>query len=104
MPDTEGLVMTKILVVDNHGQFTHLEVRLLNEIGIETGVIDNSTLPENIDADGIVLSGGPDINHSGECRRYLSLDIPILGICLGMQLAEKWEKENSEGMQMLKLR
>jgi GMP synthase (glutamine-hydrolysing) len=86
VPDTEGLVMTKILVVDNHGQFTHLEVRLLNEIGIETGVIDNSTLPENIDADGIVLSGGPDINHSGECRRYLSLDIPILGICLGMQL------------------
>ena len=77
--------MTKIDVVDNHGQFTHLERRALRDIGVETELIDNETPPEEIDADGIVLSGGPDIDRVGRCAEYLELDVPVLGICLGMQ-------------------
>ena len=78
--------MTTIDVIDNHGQFTHLEQRALRDIGVDVEIIDNDTPPEDIDADGLVLSGGPDMDRIGNCPDYLDLDIPILGICLGMQL------------------
>ena len=78
--------MTRIVVVDNHGQFTHLEHRALRDLGVDTDLIDNDTPPEEIDADGIVLSGGPDMDRIGHSPAYLDLDIPVLGICLGMQL------------------
>jgi len=78
--------MTKIDVVDNHGQFTHLEQRALRDMGVDVELIDNETNPEEIDADGLVLSGGPDIDDIGRCADYLDLDVPVLGICLGMQI------------------
>ncbi|MDL5361674.1 GMP synthase subunit A [Halalkalicoccus sp. NIPERK01] len=76
----------RIDVVDNHGQFTHLEGRALRDMGIDTETIDNETPPGEIDADGLVLSGGPDIDRAGRCDEYLDLGIPVLGICLGMQV------------------
>jgi GMP synthase (glutamine-hydrolysing) len=78
--------MTRIAVVDNHGQFTHLEQRALRDMGVDVDMIDNDTPPEEIDADGIVLSGGPDIDRIGNCPDYLDLDVPVFGICLGMQI------------------
>jgi GMP synthase (glutamine-hydrolysing) len=78
--------MTRIHVVDNHGQFTHLEHRALRDMGVDVETIDNDTPPEDIDADGLVLSGGPDIDRIGNCPDYLELDIPVFGICLGMQI------------------
>ncbi|ELY78298.1 GMP synthase subunit A [Natrinema pallidum] len=78
--------MTKIVVVDNHGQFTHLERRALRDLGVDTELIDNETPPKDVDADGVVLSGGPDMDRIGESPAYLEADVPVLGICLGMQL------------------
>jgi GMP synthase (glutamine-hydrolysing) len=78
--------MTRIVVIDNHGQFTHLEQRALRDLGIDTDIVDNTTPPGEIDADGLVLSGGPDIEDIGNCADYLELDVPVLGICLGMQI------------------
>ncbi|SEW00850.1 GMP synthase subunit A [Natrinema salifodinae] len=78
--------MTKIVVVDNHGQFTHLERRALRDLGVDTELIDNETPPAEIDADGVVLSGGPDMDRTGKSAEYLDADMPVLGICLGMQL------------------
>ena len=78
--------MTRIDVVDNHGQFTHLERRALRDLGVESDLIDNETPPEEIEADGLVISGGPDIDRTGRSADYLDLDVPVLGICLGMQL------------------
>ena len=78
--------MTQVDVVDNHGQFTHLEHRALRELGVDTAIIDNETPPAEITADGLVLSGGPDIDRTGRSEEYLELDIPVFGICLGMQL------------------
>ncbi|USZ69196.1 GMP synthase subunit A [Halorussus salilacus] len=90
--------MTRIVVVDNHGQFTHLEHRTLRDMGVDTEILDNDTPPEDIDADGLVLSGGPDIDDIGNCADYLDLDVPVLGICLGMQaIAHLLDGEVGEG-------
>jgi len=78
--------MTRVLVVDNHGQFTHLERRTLRDLGVDVELVDNDTPPEELDADGLVLSGGPDMDRTGRCADYLDLDVPVLGVCLGMQL------------------
>ena len=78
--------MTRIVVIDNHGQFTHLEHRALRDLGGETELIDNDVDPSEIEADGIVLSGGPDMDRIGRSPEYLQQDVPVLGICLGMQL------------------
>ncbi|WP_049995954.1 GMP synthase subunit A [Halococcus sediminicola] len=78
--------MTEIVVVDNGGQFTHLEGRALDDIGVETRTVENTMPPEDIDADGVVLSGGPAIDERGCSGEYLDMDIPVLGICLGMQI------------------
>ena len=78
--------MTRIVVVDNHGQFTHLEGRALRDLGIEMEIVDNETPPSEVEADGFVLSGGPDMDRAGRSAEYLETGKPVLGICLGMQL------------------
>jgi GMP synthase (glutamine-hydrolysing) len=78
--------MTRIAVVDNHGQFTHLEQRALRDMGVDVELVDNETPPADVEADGYVLSGGPDMDRIGHSPDYLDADEPVLGICLGMQL------------------
>ncbi|WP_414652096.1 glutamine amidotransferase-related protein, partial [Haloplanus sp.] len=65
--------MTRIVVVDNHGQFTHLERRALRDAGVDTEIVDNTTRPEALDVDGLVLSGGPDMDRTGRCDEYLEM-------------------------------
>jgi GMP synthase (glutamine-hydrolysing) len=78
--------MTRIVVLDLHGQFTHLERRALRDMGVDTEIVDADTPPDEVEADGIVLSGGPDIDRIGRAREYLDADVPVFGICLGMQV------------------
>lgn len=83
----------KIYVVDNGGQWTHLEMRLLKYLKVETKIIPNTTPFEEIaDLDGLVLSGGApggacDAASMGRNEEYIDrATYPILGICAGMQL------------------
>jgi len=83
----------KIWVVDNGGQWTHREWRVLRYLKQETQIVDNKTPVEELEAaglDGLLLSGGaPRVGVDGRlgaCGDYLDgLEVPILGICAGHQ-------------------
>lgn len=76
----------RVLVINNYGQFNHLIRRSIRD-KVETDLISNQTPPEDIQSDGLILGGGPTLDRAGRCADYLrELDIPILGICLGMQV------------------
>lgn len=83
----------KVWVVDNGGQWTHREWRVLRYLKQETEIVQNDVpVGELADAglDGLLLSGGaPRVGVDGElgrCGEYLDrLDLPILGICAGHQ-------------------
>ena len=49
----------KVLVVDNGGQWTHREWRVLKYLKVDTRIIPNTTPFEELaDVDALVLSGG----------------------------------------------
>lgn len=81
-------IMLPILVVNNFGQFNHLILRMLRDLGIEARMIPNTVPPDEVAGScrGIVLGGGPDIRRSGCAPQYLHLGHPVLGICLGLHI------------------
>jgi GMP synthase (glutamine-hydrolysing) len=80
--------MLPIAVVNNYGQFNHLISRALRDLDIESVLIPNTTPPEDIAAGyrGIILGGGPSISRAGRSAEYLDLQLPVLGICLGLHI------------------
>lgn len=81
----------RILVVDNGGQWTHREWRVLRDLNVDCEIVPNSTPLDKIQAHGLVLSGGAprvglDKEKMGKCGEYIDeAGIPILGICAGHQ-------------------
>ncbi len=81
----------RIFVVDNGGQWTHREWRVLRDLGVETKIIPNTTPVEKLNVDGLVLSGGAariawESVKLGRMGEYLDrANFPILGICVGHQ-------------------
>lgn len=91
MKFTVDIHSMKISVIDNGGQWTHREWRVLRDLGVDVSILPNTTPCEDINADGLVLSGGtPRVALSSEKMgrngEYLEkADFPILGICAGHQ-------------------
>src|SRR5512137_1261085 len=80
----------RILVVDNGGQWTHREWRVLRDLNVECDIVPNTTPLSDIKADGLVLSGGAprvgvDAQKMGKCGEYIDSGLPVLGICAGHQ-------------------
>jgi GMP synthase (glutamine-hydrolysing) len=81
----------RILVVDNGGQWTHREWRVLRDLNVDVEIVPNKTPLAEIEADGLVLSGGAprvgvDAEKMGMCGEYIDkAAVPILGICAGHQ-------------------
>ncbi len=81
----------KVIVVDNGGQWTHREWRVLKYLGVETKIVPNTTPFSELEVDGLVLSGGAprvglEEEKMGNNGEYLDkADFPILGICAGHQ-------------------
>lgn len=93
-PGVLPAALMRIWVVDNGGQWTHREWRVLRYLKQDTKMVPNTTTLEEIQAaelDGLLLSGGApragvDDGQLGNCGAFLdNLDIPILGICAGHQ-------------------
>ena len=77
-------------VIDNGGQWTHREWRMLRYLGVDTKIFPNDTPLSGLrEVDGLILSGGAArvglTGELGNCAEYLTLDVPILGICAGHQ-------------------
>lgn len=88
--------MVKIYVIDNGGQWTHREWRVLKYLDVDTKIVPNTISYDEIsDADGLVLSGGaPRIGvetELGNCSEILEkATVPILGICAGHQFMARY--------------
>jgi GMP synthase (glutamine-hydrolysing) len=83
----------KILILDFGSQYTQLIARCVRELGVFSEIQPYNYSLKKIKADppaGIILSGGPaSITSVGAPlveRELFKLDIPVLGICYGMQL------------------
>jgi len=88
-----NLYQDKILILDFGSQYTQLIARRIREIGVysELMAFDVSLdVIKNFNPNGIILSGGPDSVTDPSSSRLdpdiFNLNIPILGICYGMQV------------------
>lgn len=83
----------KILVVDNHDSFVFNIVQYLDELGATTVVVKNEEIEPDFCKNfaGVVISPGPgnpqNAGVSIDAVKYCDdAGIPILGICLGLQV------------------
>jgi GMP synthase (glutamine-hydrolysing) len=87
-----------ILVIDFGSQYTQLIARRVRELDVFSEILPWDISPDRIKAlnpAGIILSGGPESVTVSNTPRIpeivFDLDVPILGICYGMQtLAEQF--------------
>lgn len=83
----------KILIIDFGSQYTQLITRRVRDANVYSEIHPHSISfkeVENLNPTGIILSGGPmSVYDSGAPdldERIIKMEIPILGICYGLQL------------------
>ena len=83
----------KILILDCGSQYTQLIARRVRELGVFSEILFWDSPEGKIEASspsGIIISGGPrsvlEKNAPSIPMHILDSDIPVLGICYGMQL------------------
>ena len=83
----------KVIILDFGSQFTQLIARRVREAGVYSEIHPCNVDPEKIKAlepSALILSGGPSsvLDQGSPCLDpvYLGWDLPVLGICYGMQL------------------
>ncbi|MFC1891291.1 glutamine-hydrolyzing GMP synthase [Thermodesulfobacteriota bacterium] len=88
----ENIFEQKILILDFGSQYTQLIARRIREAQVYCEIHPFNMSLEKIreyKPDGIILSGGPSSIYDDEAplvdKDILDLDIPLLGICYGMQ-------------------
>src|SRR5918997_4395749 len=90
--DARAATSQEVLVLDFGGQYSQLIARRVREWGVFSELLPHHTPVEEIKARsprGLILSGGPASVYADGAPRLrkelLELDIPVLGICYGMQ-------------------
>jgi len=85
-----------ILILDFGGQYTQLIGRRIRDANVYTEIVPFNTSLDKIKLmhpKGLILSGGPASVYEGDAPisdpGIFKLDIPVLGICYGMQLIGK---------------
>ncbi len=86
----------KILIIDFGSQVTKLIARRIRELGVYSEIMTPKKLYNLKDFSGIkgfILSGGPSTvtkqKYQSVPKKIFSKNIPILGICYGLQLIAK---------------
>ncbi|SEJ17079.1 GMP synthase (glutamine-hydrolyzing) [Deinococcus reticulitermitis] len=81
-----------LVILDFGSQYTRLITRRLRELGAYSVILPGTASLERIRQEnprGIVFSGGPSSVYDAQAPRpapgVLDLDVPILGVCYGMQ-------------------
>ena len=89
----KDILKHKILVIDFGSQYSQLIARRVRELGVYCEILPYNSSLTSIKAyspQGIILSGGPEtVKKKGAPKvpkGLFHLNIPILGICYGMQL------------------
>lgn len=89
--------MDKILVFDYGSQYNELIVRRVRDLGVYSFIVSYDYDLDKLNKDeikGIILSGGPscvnDLNSPKLNPKIFEFNVPILGICYGMQLLAKY--------------
>lgn len=85
--------MSKVLIIDNYDSFTFNLVQAIGALGAEVIVKRNDTLLSElvkVNPSHLVISPGPgNPSHAGvskEAILHFASSIPILGVCLGLQV------------------
>ena len=89
---TQDIHRDRLLILDFGSQYTQLIARRIREVGVYCEIMPWDTDASDIRAfvpSGIILSGGPESVTAGDSPRapdiVFALDVPLLGICYGMQ-------------------
>ena len=88
----KNLFADKILILDFGSQYTQLIARRVRELGVYCEIFHHKSslgAIKKFNPKGIILSGGPEtVKQKGApkvAEKVFELNIPILGICYGMQ-------------------
>ncbi|MEK9995698.1 MAG: glutamine-hydrolyzing GMP synthase, partial [Halieaceae bacterium] len=89
---TQDIHRDRLLILDFGSQYTQLIARRIREVGVYCEIVPWDTSDDVIREfapKGIVLSGGPESVTDPDSPRasdiVFALDVPLLGICYGMQ-------------------
>lgn len=89
---TENIHAEKILILDFGSQYTQLIARRVREIGVYCEILPFDVTEARVaefSPNGVILSGGPEsvtFDHTHRAPDFIfELDVPVLGICYGMQ-------------------
>ena len=92
----------KVIIIDFGSQLTKLIARRVRDLGVYSEIVTAKSVKKSIKnydfIKGIILSGGPSTvtkdTFQSIPREIFNKNIPILGICYGLQLISKniWRK------------
>ena len=92
----KNLFADKILILDFGSQYTQLIARRVRELGVYCEIFHHKSslgAIKKFNPKGIILSGGPEtVKQKGAPKvagKIFELNIPVLGICYGMQTIAK---------------
>jgi GMP synthase (glutamine-hydrolysing) len=90
---TQDIHRHRLLILDFGSQYTQLIARRIREVGVYCEIIPWDSIDDDdsqsFEPSGIILSGGPEsvtrLRFTRAPEVVFNLDVPILGICYGMQ-------------------
>ena len=84
-----------VLMIDNFDSFTWNLYQQLSLLNVDVTVIRNDAIPSSsfpyLDIKRLIISPGPghpktDSGISGEAVRFFTGKVPILGVCMGLEV------------------